>query len=89
MPHLKDHLLARLLDRPYDGDEHTFTDVERDSINFLSNRLYRHKVVRINYTTYDMRRTKDSINPCTHPDVMVLSHEDDTGNEDLHPYWYA
>ena len=36
-----------------------------------------------------MRRAQDSINPRTHPDVMVLSHEDDGVGEDLHPYWYA
>ena len=35
-----------------------------------------------------MRRARDSINPRTHPDIMVLSGED-RGNLDLHPYWYA
>ncbi|KAI0263908.1 hypothetical protein BC834DRAFT_970987 [Gloeopeniophorella convolvens] len=43
--------------------------------------------LRINYTTYDMRRAQDTINPRTHADIMVLVHEDDA--EDLHPYWYA
>jgi hypothetical protein len=89
MPQLKDHFLARLLGRPYEGDEHTFTDLERDSIRFVNNRFYRHKVFRVNYTTYDMRRDQDSINARTHPDIMVLSHEDDEDNEDPHPFWYA
>ena len=44
MPHLKDHLLARLSGQPYDGDEHAFTDTERASIQFVNNRFYRHKV---------------------------------------------
>ncbi|KAE9387587.1 hypothetical protein BT96DRAFT_837432 [Gymnopus androsaceus JB14] len=46
--------------------------------------MYKHKVLRVNYTTYDMRRAQDS-NPIqrTHPHVMVLSDDDD------HPYCYA
>lgn len=41
--------------------------------------------MRINYTTYDMRRDQDTVNPRTHADVMLLAHEDDAA----HPYWYA
>lgn len=47
--------------------------------------MYRHKVLRLNYTSYDFRRCQDSSNPRTHPDVMVLSDEEDEDN----PYWYA
>ena len=38
-----------------------------------------------------MRRAQDSINPRIpgHGDIMVLSPENDTENEDPHPYWYA
>jgi len=59
-------------------------------VTFLNNRIYSHKVLRVNYTTYDMRREQDSLNPRTHPDIMVLSqepkmHEDGTPE---HPYWY-
>jgi hypothetical protein len=40
----------------------------------------------MNYTTYDLRREQDSINPRTHADIMVLAHEEDAS---WHPYWYA
>lgn len=40
----------------------------------------------MNYTTYDLRRCQDTLNPRTRPNIMVLSHEDD---DDAHPYWYA
>jgi hypothetical protein len=53
----------------------------------LNNRIYRHKVLQVNFTTYNLRRAQDSINPRTHGDVMVLSDED--GQENGHPYWYA
>ena len=40
------------------------------------------------YTTYDMWCAQDSINPWTHPDIMLLSGEDHE-DSDPHPYWYA
>jgi len=43
---------------------------------------------RFNYTSYDAQRMQDVVNPLSHPDVMVLSHEDDTSGAP-HPYWYA
>ncbi|KAH9932168.1 hypothetical protein B0H21DRAFT_867145 [Amylocystis lapponica] len=87
LPRLKDHLLARLLGHTFDGDETDYSDAERASVVLVNDRLYQHSVLRINYTTYDMRRDQDSINPRTHADIMVLSHEDPEG--DPHPYWYA
>jgi hypothetical protein len=36
-----------------------------------------------------MRRAQDSVNPRTHPDIMVHAHEDEEGDDDPHPYWYA
>jgi hypothetical protein len=84
---LKNHLLTRLCKKLYDGDEDDFTPAERNLLLFVRNRIYFHKAIRFNYTTYDMRRDQDSVNPQTHADVMVLSHEDETSNP--HPYWYA
>ena len=89
LPRLRDHLLARLLNRIWDGDEHNFTDAERRQVLFDNDRLYRHNTVRINYTTYDLRRAQDSINTHSHADIMLLSHEDDGGATPPHPYWYA
>lgn len=38
-----------------------------------------------------MRRSQDSINPRTHPDIMTLSHEDQLEENSIepHPYWYS
>jgi hypothetical protein len=59
-------------------------------VTFVGNRIYRHKVIRINHTTYDGRRNQDSLNPRTHADFMVLAHEDDTDDSsNMHPYWYG
>jgi hypothetical protein len=83
---LKNHLLGRLLHREYDGDEHQFSDADRNTIRICDNRIYSAKVVRINYTTYDVRRGQDTLNPRTHANIMMLSPDTSPG---AHPYWYA
>ncbi|KAJ7140771.1 hypothetical protein C8R44DRAFT_726491 [Mycena epipterygia] len=83
---LKDHLLGRLLQHDFDGDEEGFSDEDRTTVRILGQHIYSAKLLRVNYTTYDMHRDQDSINPRTHPDVMVLSPE--TG-PNAHPFWYA
>jgi hypothetical protein len=88
VPQLIDHLLARLLGIDHAGVEHEFTEEERMTLTIDNNRLYRHQVLRINYTTYDNRRAQDTINPRTRPDIMTLSGENEEG-EHVHPYWYA
>ena len=74
---------------PYDGDEHAFSDEERDTITFISDRIYKHNVLRVNYMTYNLCCGQDSINICTHPYIMTLGHEDEEGEMTWHPYWYA
>jgi hypothetical protein len=44
----------------------------------------------INYTTYDIRRADDVINPRTsHCDIMGVSMREDDSENDSHPFWYA
>jgi hypothetical protein len=91
IPRLKNYFLSRLLGRQYDGDELEFTANDRRSVIIENNEIYRHKVLRVNYTTYDLRRGQDSLNPrvAGHSDFMVLSPETEESNEDPHPYWYG
>ncbi|KAJ7032929.1 hypothetical protein C8F04DRAFT_1221791 [Mycena alexandri] len=86
IPKLKNHLLGRLLGRDFDGDEEKFTEDDRATVKILGHHIYSAKLLRVNYTTYDMRRDQDCINPRTHSDVMVMSPE--TG-PNAHPFWYA
>src|SRR5215472_18709524 len=87
LPRLKDHILARLLEIPYNRDEQEFRDSEQNNVTFVNNRIYKHKVIQVNYTTYDAWRAQDSLNPRTHAEFMCISHEDD--NTNAHPYWYG
>ncbi|KAJ3771938.1 hypothetical protein FB446DRAFT_789170 [Lentinula raphanica] len=88
-PKLQDHLLGRLLKRGFDGDSYgSFTEAERNSISLYKKRFYAAKTMRINYTTYDVRRDQDVINPRTdHCMVMVRSADYDDPKK--HPFWYA
>jgi hypothetical protein len=86
IPRLKDHFLSRLLGREFDGDEFQYTPEDRSTIRIIGDQIYSGKVLRINYTSYDIRRDQDSMNPRTHCDVMVLSTETGPG---AHQYWYA
>ena len=87
VPKLKNHLLSCLSGDQYNGDESVFTACQWNMVSFVQNQIYRHKVLRVNYTTYNLRRAQDALNPRTHADVMVLAHEDES--EQPHPYWYA
>ena len=67
-----------------------FTEAERDMVVISDDTIFSHQTMRVNYTTYDMRRSQDSINPRNHADVMVLAPDEDLEPGDSpHPYWYA
>jgi len=74
---LKDHLLARLLNQSFDSNETAFSDEEWSGIVIVNNWLYKYKVMQVNYTFYDMQCFQDSLNLCTHTDVMMLSYKDE------------
>ncbi|KAI0327045.1 hypothetical protein GY45DRAFT_1373514 [Cubamyces sp. BRFM 1775] len=82
---LRNHILRRFnIALPLGDEDYSITD--RSRVVFVKNRIYWHRVLRINYTTYDCRRTQESINPWTHGDVLLLATNKNEGD---HPYWYA
>jgi len=61
---------------------------DQDSVFFKNDRMYRHNIAKFNYTTYDVRRAQDVINPGTsHRDVMLLAKNTDTSSD--HHFLYA
>ncbi|KAJ7163736.1 hypothetical protein C8R46DRAFT_1221491 [Mycena filopes] len=86
IPKLKDHLLSRLLARDFDGDEAEYSEEQRDTIRIVHHQIFPVRTLRVNFTTYDMRRDQDTINPRSQSNVMVLSPETTPG---AHPFWYA
>ncbi|KAA1477320.1 hypothetical protein DENSPDRAFT_828692 [Dentipellis sp. KUC8613] len=85
---VREHLLRRILGL-HEDDDRVFTDAERCRVVLQHDRLYRHKVFSVNYTTYDIRRDRDTFNLRTHRDLMILADEEDEGGVVLHPFAYA
>jgi hypothetical protein len=96
---LRKHILARVSQNPHSNSDLSTsqannpepTEVDPNHILLQRNRIYRHNIMRINYTTYDIRRGQDTINPATsHNNVMVLANDlDDGDNISNHPFIYA
>ncbi|KIK36743.1 hypothetical protein CY34DRAFT_93881 [Suillus luteus UH-Slu-Lm8-n1] len=84
-PALKDYVLYRLRNLDISFCDHTFTDEEHNSVIIPNDTIYFVNTMQVHYTTYDMRREYDTVNPRTHPDIMVLSGE----ATPTHPFWYA
>lgn len=63
---------------------------EHNAVLFKDDRMYRHHLARFNYTTYDVRRAQDVVNPGTsHRDIMLLASPSDIGGDSEHPFLYA
>ena len=108
MPTLKAHLLSRIKNMPGvltssgiegvsasgvpDGNL-TLRKSKPGQVLIRNDQMYRHKVIRFNYTTYDVRRVQDVVNPNTsHANIMVLAPSDNCvdGQQWLpHKFWYA
>lgn len=83
---LKTHLLTRLLGDEYTGDGSEFTPYDLSQVIIDDESMYQHQTLRVHYTTYDMRRDRDSLNPKNHADFMVIS---DDPEDAAHPYCYG
>lgn len=92
MAKLYNHLLGRLRN-PDEGDNGIeYSPLEHGEIEIVNGRLYEHKTLRVHYTTYDLRRDYDLINPSKQANVMSVGHDIDisTGISDIgHPFLYA
>jgi hypothetical protein len=103
---LKKHLLPRIKSRlgiATENDNRSDTSVVRTScpvspaddwqaVLLKHDRIYKHKLMRMNYTRYDVRRAEDVIHTGTtgHCNVMVLNPDwEALDTSDDHPFWYA
>lgn len=89
---LKNHILHRIKAPGLATENEDYPPAERRSVIIQHNRIFRHKVLRINYTSYDIRRGQDSVNPRTRANVMIPAFDldPDTGESPSgHPYLYA
>jgi hypothetical protein len=78
------------LSNPLPGTSNPVSTSSEDinEIFFRHDRIYCHNIMRINYTTYDVRRGQDIINPATsRRDIMVLA--DDGSDHASHHFLFA
>jgi len=85
LPERSDNAFSEPRLHPANGDASAF-------VFFKDDRIYHHKLSRFHFTTYDVRRGTDIINPGTsHSNIMLLA--DNTGpagsSSNLHPFLYA
>ncbi|KAG2053011.1 hypothetical protein BDR06DRAFT_491243 [Suillus hirtellus] len=82
LPRLKEHILTRLEPEITESPAETSACSDQlNSILFKRHRLYHHNLARFNYTTYDVRRAQDVINPWTpHCNIMLLKNRNDDGH---------
>jgi len=70
--------------------EQTFPDPSQcspDFVLFKYDHIYRHNIMRVNYTTYDVRRSQEVVSATTsHCNVVVPN---DTAEDEAHPFRYA
>jgi hypothetical protein len=69
---------------------HNSTEGDWEKVFLKHNRIYAHRTMCINFTTYDVRRTDDVIN--THGprnNIMLLNHDMYSTSEPDHPFLYA
>jgi hypothetical protein len=95
LPKLQEHLLPRILSTLQSqtgaqSNNHMGNSADINSVLFKHDRIYQHNLIRINYTTYDVRRAQDVVNSSTsHRNVMVLASPNDDHPALTHPFRYA
>ncbi|KAJ3571968.1 hypothetical protein NP233_g3408 [Leucocoprinus birnbaumii] len=86
---LKDHILGRLTNQKFDGNMHDdFSSADRNTIRIRNNRIFRHRTFCVNYTSYNIRRDYNTVNPHHRPFCMIAS-PDTAADPNAHPFWYA
>ena len=93
---LKDHLLTRIEecgislpdDAPGTREPGEYSFYQRSRLVIHKELAYWHDVLRLNWTSYDIRRSQDSVNLNTHRDIMLLA-DVDHADPTAHPYIYA
>ncbi|KDQ06670.1 hypothetical protein BOTBODRAFT_181375 [Botryobasidium botryosum FD-172 SS1] len=85
---LIDFHIAELRGKEYNGEDTVYSNEERYKIQIKGNFLHVHPRLRLNYTSYDVRRGQDALNlRSNRHDIFVPSGEKQTKTS--HPFWYA
>jgi hypothetical protein len=100
VPKLKRHLLTGIFAEKHSSESLTSdhddgmagpSQFNPNSVLFNHNCMYRHNIIHVNYTTYDVQHSQHVINPSTsHCNVMVLANiDEDDDYTSGHMFTYA
>ena len=95
LPCLKTHLLPCILEHIRSESENSSSSIsveqaELKHVILWHNWMYAHKIIKFNYTTYNMRWDQDVLNPGTsHCNFMTLAQPDSNEPSDEHPFLYS
>ena len=90
LPKIKDIFLRE--DELHPSGESVSGISSEGQVYIAGDRFYRHNLMRLNYTTYDVHRAQDIVNPSTsHCNIMLLADHVDSSMDSIspHPYIYA
>ncbi|KAG8750482.1 hypothetical protein FRC11_010362 [Ceratobasidium sp. 423] len=79
-------LQAHVLDRVGTSGTCSVGIDEKSSANFVNGKFYQHNLPRIHYTTYEMDRAREIINPKACRRFALIRNTDGAIR---HPFWYA
>ncbi|KAH6890808.1 hypothetical protein BKA70DRAFT_1441711 [Coprinopsis sp. MPI-PUGE-AT-0042] len=90
IPKLKMHLLPRILHllAPTSYQRGDVEGADWRSVDICNGRIYRHELMRLKYTTYDVRRQEDILRVSSEASVMTLDAKGKMPSSS-HPYRYA
>ena len=73
-----------------DNDFNALSNASIDQVLFKGGRIYQHNILCVNYTTYDVRRNQDVLNPNSdHCDIMMLFAPEGMEEGMQHHFCYA
>lgn len=85
---LKDFLISEIRGIRHEGEDTVYSGEERCQLQIRDDFLHPHTHLRLNYTSYDVRRGQDSLSLRSNcRDIFVPSGEDPARSP--HPFWYA
>ncbi|KAK7689513.1 hypothetical protein QCA50_007305 [Cerrena zonata] len=89
---LHNHLVGRM-QHPDMADDGTQYEAQKHAeVSITNGCFFEHKTLQVNYTTYDMRREYDIVNPRKHANIMSISSDLDPNcltSPTGHPFRYA
>lgn len=89
MSHAKEQHLKLLKEQGHSPVDLEPIDLDPSAVSIQDFRIFPHKILRIKYTTYDVRRREDVVHPDSDMCNVMIPNTDYKGDETIPPYRYG